>query len=40
MAEAFAMDFLTGAVFGITAWFVVYGPFVMFKAFKLPGDAG
>lgn len=40
MIEEFTIDFTTGIVFAIVAWFVAYGCSAMFQAFKLPGDAG
>lgn len=35
-----AFDISTGYVLGITLWFVAHGFAVMFRAFKLVGDAG
>jgi hypothetical protein len=39
MGEDFTLDYMTGFVFGILAFFGAYSFTVMFKAFRLPGDA-
>jgi hypothetical protein len=38
MGEDFTIDYMTGFVFGILAFFGAYSFTVMFKAFRLPGD--
>jgi hypothetical protein len=38
MGEDFTLDYMTGFVFGVLAFFGAYSFTVMFKAFKLPGD--
>jgi hypothetical protein len=40
MGEEFLTDYMTGAGFAITAFFVAYGCTAMFKAFKLAADVG
>jgi len=39
MLDLFALDYSTGFVFGVLAWFVAFGLSMTFRAFQLPGDA-
>jgi hypothetical protein len=40
MVTEFTLDFAYGLVFGITQFFAVLACSYMFRAFKLPADAG